>query len=171
MKKLLILGAGAYGQTIQDLAQQLGTYDKIAFLDDSRTGPNILGACGEYAMFADGETEFFPGFGNGEMRLHWLERLMEDGIAVPALVHPRAYVSPTVSMGPGSAILPMAVVNTHVKLEPGVIVNIGAMIDHDCVLEACVHVAPGAIVKGENRLPACMKVNAGTVIENREYPL
>ena len=37
MKKLLILGAGGYGKTILDVAEQLGCYEKIAFLE-----PEIL---------------------------------------------------------------------------------------------------------------------------------
>ena len=57
MKKLLILGAGGYGRTIADLAAQLNCYEKIAFLDDGRTGENILGKCGEFMTFADGCTE------------------------------------------------------------------------------------------------------------------
>ena len=43
MRKLLILGAGGYGKTVADVAQQLGYYDKIAFLDDAKAGqPGVL---------------------------------------------------------------------------------------------------------------------------------
>ena len=34
MKALLILGAGGYGKTVADVAEQLGCYDSIRFLDD-----------------------------------------------------------------------------------------------------------------------------------------
>ena len=171
MKKLLILGAGGYGKTILDVAQQLGSYEKIAFLDDGKTGPNVLGRCEEYSMFADEQTEVYPAFGNNETRMQWLERLEEDGIAVPTLVHPRAYVSPTAQLGMGTMVLPMAVVNTGVTVGNGCIINIGALIDHDSVVEDGVHLAPGAIVKAENRIPERMKVDSNRVIENREYPL
>ena len=171
MKKLLILGAGGFGKTVMDMAQQLGEYDKIAFLDDGKTGPGILGACGEYAMFADEQTEVYPAFGNNEIRMRWLEVLEEEGILIPTLVHPRAYVSPMASLGTGSVVLPMAVVNTGVQVGNGCIVNIGALVDHDTVLEDGVHLAPGAIVKAENRIPQLQKIDSGRVIENREYPL
>lgn len=171
MKKLLILGAGGYGKTIADLAVQLGCYGKIAFLDDGRTGENILGTCGEFAAFADPDTHMYPAFGNNEMRMRWLETLTCAGITVPTLVHPRAYVSPTASVGTGSAVLPIAVVNTNVSVGSGCIINIGALIDHDTVIGAGVHLAPGAIVKAENRIPSGSKIESGTVIENREYPL
>ena len=171
MKKLLILGAGGYGQTVFDLARQLGCYEKIAFLDDGKTGPNILGTCSEYAMFADEETDVYPAFGNNEIRMGWMELLEEEGMRIPTLVHPRAYVSPTAVLGTGSVVLPMAVVNTGVTVGNGCIVNIGALIDHDTVLEDGVHLAPGAVVKAENRIPEMWKVDSGSVIENRQYPL
>jgi hypothetical protein len=81
MKKLLILGAGGYGKTVLDVAQQLGSYEKIAFLDDHAAGPNVLGKCAEYFMFADEDTDVYPAFGNNETRMQWLERLEEEGAA------------------------------------------------------------------------------------------
>jgi len=171
MKKLLILGAGGYGRTIADLASQLGEYYQISFLDDKTTGRNILGTCEEVFRFLDDTTEVYPAFGSGELRMKWLRRLREEGCHVPSLVHPRAYVSPTVKIGTGSMVLPMAVVNTEVTIGEGCIINIGVLVDHGCIIEDGVHLAPGAIVKAENRIPADTKIQSGTIIENRQYPL
>ena len=57
MRKLLILGAGGYGRTVADVAQQLGCYDRIAFLDNLQTGENILGKCEDYRQFSGEFTE------------------------------------------------------------------------------------------------------------------
>jgi len=172
MKKLLILGAGGYGKTIDDLARQLGCYDKIAFLDDGKANtPGVLGSCDEFLSFADDTTEMYPAFGNNEIRMAWLQRLQENGIRVPVLVHPSAYVSPTATLFSGVTVLPKAVVNTGVMVKTGCIINIGALIDHDSIIEEGCHLAPGAIVKAENRIPALSKIDSGTVIENRQYPL
>ena len=170
MKKLLILGAGGYGRTVADVAAQLG-YDHIRFLDDSRTGPDILGTCAEYEKFLDRNTELYPAFGHNWNRMKWLNLFMEKGVSVPTLVHPRAYVSPTATIGAGSVVLPMAVVNTGVTVQEGCIINIGALIDHDSVIEAGCHLAPGAIVKAENRIRTGRKIESDIVIQNREYPL
>ena len=171
MKKLLILGAGGYGKTVADVASQLGLYDQIAFLDDGRSGDTILGTCSCFLDLRDADTEIYPAFGNNAVRMQWLNRLKQNRIPVPTLVHPRAYVSPTAKLGIGTVVLPMAVVNTGVTVEEGCIINIGALIDHDCVIEEGVHLAPGAIVKAENRIGAGQKIESGTVIENREFPL
>ena len=101
MKKLLILGAGGYGKTVADLARQLGVYEKIAFLDNGKTGPEILGNCEEYPIFSGENTEVYPAFGDNELRMQWLEKLMREDISVPTLIHPSAYVSPTARIGAG----------------------------------------------------------------------
>lgn len=171
MKKLLILGAGGYGKTVADVAHQLNCYSKIAFLDDGKTGADILGRCEEAFYFSDEDTEVYPAFGNNTVRMQWIARLMEEGIEVPTLVHPSAYVSPCAKLGAGTVVLPKAVVNTGVTVESGCLINIGALIDHDCYIEAGVHLCPGVIVKAENRIAAGRKVESGEVIQCRTYPL
>lgn len=171
MRTLLILGAGGYGKTIADVARQLNCYERIAFLDDTKSGADILGGCKDYSKICDDHTEVYPAFGNNEIRMKWIAQLMGEGLRVPTLVHPTAYVSPTAKLGIGTTVLPMAVVNTGVTVENGCIINIGALIDHDSVIGEGTHLSPGAIVKAENRIPAGIKINSGEVIENRQYPL
>ena len=171
MKKLLILGAGGYGRTVADLARQLNVYDKIGFLDDRKTGAEILGTCDEYAMFCDENTEVYPAFGNNEIRKKWLEKLIWEDIPIPTLVHPTAYISPSSVLGIGTVVLPKAVVNTGCVTEAGCILNIGVLIDHDCILEEYAHLCPGVIVKAENRIPSGIKLEAGSIILNGTYPL
>ena len=171
MKRLIILGAGGYGRTVADAAAQLETYSGIFFLDDNAQNAAVLGKCADFSDFSDGDTVFYPAFGNNESRLNWIKRLQIAGCAVPVIVHPQSYVSPTVQLAPGTVILPHAVVNTGCRIETGCIVNCGAIVDHDCVLEAGVHICLGAIVKAENRIGQCMKIEAGEIIMNRTYPL
>ncbi len=171
MKRLVIFGAGGYGQTVADLARQSGRYEQICFLDDQATGADVVGKCADFLRFVDVDTEMYPAFGNNAGRLQWLDRLQEQNIPIPTLIHATAYVSPTVQIDPGTMVLPHAVVNTGCHVERGCIVNCGAIVDHECVLKEGVHVCLGAIVKAENQIPACTKVEAGEVVNNRAYPL
>ena len=169
--RLIILGAGGYGRTVADVAAQTGRFESICFLDDHSDAPDAIGVCCDFSQMIDDETAFYPAFGNNEVRMGWLHRLMDSGCTVPTIIHPTAYVSPTARVMPGTVALPYAIVNTGCEIKAGCIVNCGAIIDHDCVLEEGVHVCLGAIVKAENRIPRCMKIEAGEVVQNKTYPL
>ena len=169
--RLILLGAGGYGRTVADVAAQMGQFDEIFFLDDNSTTPDVIGKCETFERFLDGQTIFYPAFGNNEGRLTWVFRLQEAGCDIPTIVHPTAYVSPTARIAHGVVILPHAIVNTNCVVKTACIVNCGAIVDHGCVLEEGVHVCLGAIVKAENHIPRCMKIEAGQVVENRTYPL
>ncbi len=169
--RLIILGAGGYGQTVSDVALQSGKYNEIVFLDDNSSAENIIGKCNSFADYIDENTEFYPAFGNNTLRLDFIEKLEQEGAKIMTIIHPDAYISPRATIGLGCVVFPKAVVNTDTTVEKGCIINIGALVDHGCIIEKGVHVSPGAIVKAENRIPALMKVESGQVIENRKYAL
>ena len=51
--KLIILGAGGYGQTVADVAEQSGEYEEIHFLDDNSTADNVIGKCEDFVKYKD----------------------------------------------------------------------------------------------------------------------
>lgn len=165
--RLIILGMGGYGRTIADVAEQTGMYEEIIFLDDQ--ADQAMDTCASYWKYADRDVQMYPAFGNNKLRTEWVEKLKKEGISVPMIVHPFAYVSPKAKLSEGCVVLPYAIINTECHIAEACIVNCGAIIDHGCILEKGVHVAPGGIVKAENRIPAYMKVDSGEVIQNRSY--
>ena len=162
MKRLLILGAGGYGTTIVEAAAQSGEYEAIAFLDDA--APGVLGVCGDYRNYTGRFTHAYAAFGNNMLRGEWLFRLEQAGYALPVLVHPRAYVSPSAHLEPGTVVLALAAVGARAFLERGAIVNMGAIVDHDARVGACAHIAPGAVVKAGARVAPQDKAESGTVV-------
>lgn len=159
MKGLVILGAGGYGRTVKDAAEQLG-YSTIT-LDDADPAHPLS----TFSSYIDEHTSFIPAFGNNAFRMEWINRLEESGGQLATLIHPAAYVSPTATINPGCVILPRAIINTDVVINRGDIVNLGAIVDHGCILEEGVHICLGAIVKGENRIERLSKIEAGDVVE------
>ena len=158
--RLVILGAGGYGRTVKDLAEQLG-YSPIIILDDK----DLYHPLSSYSQYIDKSTAFIPAFGNNEFRLSWCDKLEFSGAILVSLIHPTVYISPYTTIEAGTVILPHAIINTGVYINRGCIVNLGAIIDHDWVVEEGVHICIGAIVKGENRIKKCTKVEAGDIIE------
>lgn len=169
--RLVIIGAGGYGQSVGDAASQLKRYSEIVYLDDDLSKGGVSGKCEAFSDCIADDTEFYPAFGNNELRLSWIVRIENAGGKLATIIHPSAYVSPNSSIGHGVVVMPMASIGTGCSVFDGAIINMGAIVDHGCIIEECVHVAPGAIIKAENRIPMLTKVESGTVIQNREYPL
>ena len=169
--RLIILGAGGYGRTVEDVAAQTGRYEQILFLDDHGKEKDVLGQCSMFSQYVDASTEFYPAFGNNSIRIEWIRRLKNAGAVVAKIVHPSAYISPTVFLGVGIAVLPKAAISTGCKIQDGAIINLGALVDHGCVIGEGAHICVGAIVKAENHIPDGSKIEAGEVIQNRTFPL
>ena len=167
--KLIILGAGKYGKEIEDVAEQMGRFDRIDFLDDFSTWDRVIGKCSDFYQHLSENTVFFVAFGDNEMRARWLKALMATNASIVNIVHPSAYISPKASLGNGVAILPKALVNSYCVIENGCMINSGAIVDHDTTIGEYAHVCVGAIVKADNKIPAFMKVEAGNVIERFTY--
>ena len=169
--RLGIIGAGGYGRVIAEIAEEMDIYSEICFLDDNSTDGRVIGKCGEYAVYINGETEFYVAFGANEFRLQWINDLLEKGAKVATIVDKTAYISPSATIGIGSAVLPKSVVNTNCIVNKGVIVNCGAVIDHDCIIGEGTHICLNTVIKAENAIPSVVKIEAGVVVENRQYPI
>ncbi|WP_281771632.1 hypothetical protein [Faecalitalea cylindroides] len=162
--RLVILGAGGYGHVIEDIANQSKRYEEILFLDD-----NTENKCSSFIEYIDSNTEFYPAFGNNEIRMKWLDELEKKECMIASFVHSSAYVSPKANIEAGCVILPLSVVNTNVVIEKGCIINCGAIIDHDCHIGKGCHICLSATIKANNKIPACTKIEAGCVIENNTF--
>jgi len=88
------------------------------------------------------------GIGSIAPRLKVYERLRLAGFTVPTVIHPRAYVEPTATLGEGGQIFFNAYIGSEVTVGFGCIINTGAIISHDCVLRDFVNISPGAILAG-----------------------
>ena len=166
-QKLLIMTAGGHGQVVAETADMIGTYDKIAFLDDGKKALDVVGGLNEWEKLITPNGEYdgiFPAIGNNEKRKEWMDAFQLHGVKMPVLIHPAAWVSPSAVIEEGTIVEAMAVVNANAVVKRGTIVGIGALIDHDAVLEECCHVDAGAIVHARGVVKACRKVEAGEVV-------
>ena len=163
MKRLLILGAGGFGQMAKETALELG-YEQVVFLDDAADGEDVIGRCCDYILRHEEYPVAVAAFGNNKTRLYWTDKLLEAGYQVPALVHPSAVVSPSAVLESGCFVMQRAVVNTHTRIERAALINSGAVVDHDSVVCAGAHVGLGSIVKANCTIESGRKVEAGEVI-------
>lgn len=158
-KSLLIFGAGGYGRVAMEIAQATGDFDRIAFLDDKKTG--TLGALSEYATLRQEFDCAFVAIGDPKLRLYWLNEAEQAGYELPVLVHPTAWISPSAYIGPGSAVEPMAVVNAAAQIGRGTLLCAGCVVNHDatissgCQIDCNAVIASGAVVQEGAKVRSC----------------
>lgn len=178
----LVWGGGGHGRMVGDLI--LATGNEVAgYVDRDRskvgsridpTGSSVtyleedlLALLEESGRYPDGADASALGIGDNGQRERCIREL--EGLAVPALVHPSAHVSPAAKIGRGTVVFPHAVVNAGAEAREAVIVNSGAVIEHDCLLGTAVHVSPGATLCGGVRVGPRSWIGAGsTVIQGVE---
>ena len=159
MKSLLIIGAGGHGGVVAECAEACG-YEKIDFLDDNH--PESVGRTDRIEELAGMYDGVIVSIGNNKIRRELIVRLQNTNAPLITLIHPRAYISPTATVGSGSIVLPGAVIHTNVSIGIGCIISIGALIDHDAVVEDFSHINTGFIVGARQR--ASGKMDVGMII-------
>lgn len=170
MSGFLILGAGGHGLVLADVALALGKWDSIAFLDDryqdledELPGP-VLGGMRTLDQWRGRYPDIVVAIGDAGRRLELLERAVGLGYRLPALVHPTAWVSPSVVLGAGTVVMAQAAVQAAATLGRGCIVNTGACVDHHCQLGDGVHVAPNAALGGNVSVGARTWIGLGAAV-------
>jgi sugar O-acyltransferase (sialic acid O-acetyltransferase NeuD family) len=81
-----------------------------------------------------------------------------------AVVHPRAYLHPSVQLGEGSVVFAGAIIQPDTIVGAHAIVNTAASIDHDCVLDDYVHIAPGVRLAGGVQIGRGSFLGIGAVV-------
>lgn len=103
------------------------------------------------------------GLGHASIRLAVFTRLREIA-DFQTLVHPRADVGDTTSIGPGAVITSGVVTTTDVMIGAGVLLNWNVTVGHDAVIGACSVVNPGASISGGVRIGDGVLIGTGANI-------
>lgn len=117
----------------------------------------------------EGVTHAFCALGSNGLRQRVGGQLISLGFQLPAIIGPAAFVSESVRVGSGVAILPGAVVNADATIGNFAIINTNAGVDHDAVIGLASHIGPGAALAGCVRVGDRAFIATGTsVIPGRE---
>ncbi|MDB4916565.1 MAG: putative acetyltransferase [Gemmatimonadetes bacterium] len=177
MARILIMGAGGHGKVVADLVRAAG-HELVGFADanadrhDTVAEPggarvllvqeSLLALIATDGVFPFGVDQVALAVGDNESRLRLLDALVHWNAG--ALVHPRATVSASATLGRGTVVFPNAVINAAAVLGDGVIVNTAAVIEHDCTVADGVHLSPGSTLCGNVRVGRCSWIGAGAVV-------
>lgn len=156
-QKLVLWGAGGHARVVAELAALEGRFEVVGLIDDVNPerhgtapfGVPILGGADVLpGLHSRGVRHLLVAIGSCRARLELTEQAERLGFSCPVLVHPRAFVSPSASVGAGSVVAAAGHVGPGSTIGRASIVNTGASVDHDCRLDDGVHVAPGATLGG-----------------------
>jgi sugar O-acyltransferase (sialic acid O-acetyltransferase NeuD family) len=164
-----VLGAGGHARVVIDALQSMGyPAHTIRVRDDLKAllGNTILGCAVETpAILASGLTGWVHvAIGSAAIRQRLLEQSGLHTDRWLTVIHPRAYVAQSATLGPATLVAAQAVIGPCTKLQIGVIVNHGAVVDHDCQVGAYAHIAPCASLGGGVKIGERVLVGAGARI-------
>lgn len=103
------------------------------------------------------------GLGHANIRLAVFTRLREVA-DFQTLVHPRADVGDTTSIGVGAVITSGVVTTTDVVVGAGVLLNWNVTVGHDAVIGECCVVNPGASISGGVHIGGGVLIGTGANI-------
>lgn len=155
MKRLLILGAGQYGFAAREVAQAIGIYGSIEFLDDRND--IAIGKLNDIDKFE--YDEVFIAIGTPDMRAQLLEHIGK----ISTLIHPNAVISHSAHIGEGSIIEAGAVVSTDAKIGKGTIVMANAVVGHNAEVGACCQLKYNCTVPENCVVPDRTKIDCNTI--------
>lgn len=159
--KVVGLGAGGHAKILVEILAQTERYKLIGFTDvnpgrwgTELLGYPILGGDEELAkLYAKEVRTAFIGVGatsSAETRLRakLFHQALELGFQIPTLIHSKALVSPSATIGVGSVVMAGAILNAGVRVGDNVVIYSGSILEHDSVIDNHVHLSPGAHLAG-----------------------
>lgn len=176
MKKLFCFGSGGHARMIIETLHSLGDYEVVGLVDVNTPyhdreilGIRVLGGDDILpTLRARGVNTFIVGVGSvrdASVRMRLFELGEQSGFEAATVIHPRAIVSLSASVGTGTVVLVGAIVNGGVQIAKNVIVNTGAIIEHDCVIAAHAHIATGACLAGNVTVGEAAHVGIGATVK------
>ncbi len=164
--EVIVIGAGGHAKVVISSLRASGWSVRVVYDDDPKKWNHtildvpILGPVEKL-----GEPDRCPAViavGDPLFREEVARQYDRDWVTV---IHPRAYVDDTATVGPGTVVFAGAVIQPEVSIGTHAIINTSASVDHDCILDDYVHIGPGA------HLAASVHVQHGTFLGTGSYAI
>jgi acetyltransferase EpsM len=171
---IVVYGGGGHGKTLIELLVALGTYRVVGVVDDClKAGGAVLGVpvvggrSVLASLVADGvrlAVNAVGGISQVASRVEITRTLTEAGFAMPAVVHPSAWIEASASIGPGAQVLAHAYVGSDAVVGRGALLNTGSIVSHDCRLDDHCILSPGALLAGDVHVGTMTLVGMGATV-------
>lgn len=164
--EILIVCGGSIAKMCIDTLRGMGGYRFGGIIDIyAEVGKNLMGVpcVGNIAVdvleekYKEGFRTAVNAYGgmvsSNEDKLFFARKELYETIKgynyfMPNLIHPKASVESSVTMGEGNLIFAEAYIGSDAFIGNDCIINTGAIISHDCVIEDHCRISPGAVLAG-----------------------
>jgi sugar O-acyltransferase (sialic acid O-acetyltransferase NeuD family) len=173
---VIVVGAGGHAVVVADALLEAGAC-VLGFTDPDagkygaqRLGLPVLG--GDDILKRHGQDNvrlanglgFVNGSGQTSSRARVQQQLVAEGWRFISVIHPRATVSRSATLGDGCQVMAGAIVQAGASIGAGTIVNTAAVVEHGAVVGAWCHLASQSTLAGQVRVGAGSLVGAGAVL-------
>lgn len=156
-RNVVILGGGGHALVIASALRAAGV-SVLGFLDKdpNQQSKNLLGVpcLGDDAALEKidpASIKLALGIGGAakpDIRYKHFNKWKERGYHFYTVIHPTAFVDPSVDLGESVQIMAGAILQPSCCIEDNVLINTRGVIDHNCRIGAHSHIAPGAVICG-----------------------
>lgn len=169
-KYLLIVGAGGHGKVVVDVAESLGDYDDIFFIDarfpvlERHYGRQVIGNDQSIDDWVRPNVNFIVAIGDNVIRSHVFSSLSVKCASFATLVAPSATIASGCTIGAGTVVFPKATIGPDTIIGNNVILNTACKLDGHIKIDDHAHIAPGSKLSVDVRVGSHALVGAGAVL-------
>lgn len=177
MKNIAIFGAGGFGREVKTIIDSINsknpnTYNFLGFYDDGVekgtivNGYPVLGGINELNDETN-QLSLVISIGDPKMKLKILNKIENEIINYPAIIHPNASISnDEVTIGEGSIICEGAIITCNINIGKFVILNLMCTVGHDTIIDDYCAFMPSVNISGEVHIDKAVYVGTGAKIIN-----
>lgn len=164
---LLILGAGSHGHAVYEIADKLGIFQNICFLDDSVEDDNVIGKCTDnLSKYRNEFAAAIIAIGDNAVRKALGEKIIAAGFVIPKIVSPEASIAKDVTIGAGSVVMPQATINAGAKIGNFAIVESNALVGYRAEIQDYAHLSVASVAMKDTVVAESTVVESGEIVRN-----
>jgi acetyltransferase EpsM len=164
-ERYLIIGAGGYAAEVADMIGLLGGV-VVGYYDEHPTGDRGYGDPAPPVLTSLDGVECDAAaiaIGDAAVRAR-LHPVLRERFALPPLVHPSAYVSPSVTLAEGVLVMNNVVITARARVDACALLNVGCYVAHDTRVGAYAHLAGGVQLGGFSSVAEGVFCGTGSIV-------
>lgn len=160
-RKLLIVVSKRYGDYVKEIAESMGCFEKISFVDNDREG--AIGKLEDVESFYPEYNCAIAACDDGTEKLEWNKKL-EALYNIPVLFHMDSTISPSANLMPGCIVEPRAVVGCGSTIGQATVIGANVVVEPYCFIGDSCTLKSGTIVKSTSMVAMNTSTEQGSVL-------